>query len=380
MRIFFWGTYTIAEGYPVNRVLIKGLRQAGAQVEECREELWEGFLHQAFGRKKPGTYLKLGWRALRLYLRLLRRFSCSRKCQYIIVGYAGYLDIVLARLLNFWRRRPLILVAFISLYDTIVVDRQQLAAASWQAACLKKIDRLAFSCADIVLVDTREQIDYLAALFALPREKFRRSFVGEDDELFHPAVSDRGHSGVLRVLFFGTYVPLHGIESILDAAEILRPDTGVEFTLIGNGQLYPQMRSVAAQKGLNHVRFIDEWMSSAALVEQIRAADVCLGIFGVTTKAARVIPYKVFDALALRKPVITRDSPAARELLEHGKSALLCAPGNGAELAGSIRSLQQDPQLLEKLAARGYARFQEFGSPRAIGRALLHTMEGRFGA
>ena len=175
MRVFFWGTYTVAEGYPVNRVLIKGLRQAGAQVEECREELWEGFLHRTFRRKKPGTYLGLGWRALRLYLRLLRRFLSSGKHQCIIVGYAGYFDIVLARLLNLWGRRPLVLVAFISLYDTIVVDRQQLAAASWQAACLKMIDRLAFSCADIVLVDTREQIDYFAALFALPREKFRRS-------------------------------------------------------------------------------------------------------------------------------------------------------------------------------------------------------------
>jgi len=380
MRIFFWGTYTIAEGYPVNRVLIKGLRQAGAQVEECREELWEGFLHRAFGRKKTGTYLGLGWRALRLYMRLLRRFLSSGKHQCIIVGYAGYFDIVLARLLNLWGRRPLILVAFISLYDTIVVDRQQLAAASWQAACLKMIDRLAFSCADIVLVDTREQIDYFAALFALPREKFRRSFVGEDDELFHPAVSKGGSTGALRVLFFGTYVPLHGVEFILDAAEMLRPDTGVEFTLIGNGQLYPRMRREAGQRGLGHIRFIDEWMSSAVLVDYIRAADVCLGIFGVTTKAARVIPYKVFDALALRKPVITRNSPAARELLEHGKSALLCAPGNGAELAGSIRSLQQDPQLLEQLAEQGYTCFREFGSPRAIGRELLRTMEARFGA
>ena len=51
MRICFFGTYTIAEGYPVNRVLLKGLRQAGAVVEECRQEMWgSGPLHELFRR------------------------------------------------------------------------------------------------------------------------------------------------------------------------------------------------------------------------------------------------------------------------------------------------------------------------------------------
>ena len=100
MRICFFGTYTTAEGYPVNRVLLKGLQRAGVEIEECREGLWEGFLHEAFSQRRWQTYWHLGWRLLGGYGRLIRRYWRLREHQWLIVGYAGYLDILLARLLN----------------------------------------------------------------------------------------------------------------------------------------------------------------------------------------------------------------------------------------------------------------------------------------
>ena len=379
MRICFWGTYTVAAGYPINRILIRGLRQAGARVEECREELWHGFLHAAFSERRLATYLGLGWRALRVYLRLVRRYRQFGEHQCVIVGYAGYFDILLARLLNWRQRRLLVLVAFISLYDTIVVDRQQVPARSWRARLLKKIDRLAFSSADVVLVDTQEHIVHYAGLFRLPPEKFHRSFVGGDDELFCPGEA-KGNRGIgWRVLFFGTYVPLHGIETILDAAQELRSDPEVEFVLIGNGQLYPRIRREAACRGLDNICFIDTWAKTAELVEHIRRADVCLGIFGTTAKASRVIPYKVFDTLAVQKPLITRDSPAIREMLQDGESVVLCPAGDGGELARAIAHLKNHPERAAQLAVRGYVRFRERGSPGAIGRILLQKLEACVG-
>ena len=47
LGICFFGTYVTGEGYPVNRVLINGLKVSGGAVSEWREELWQGFLHQA---------------------------------------------------------------------------------------------------------------------------------------------------------------------------------------------------------------------------------------------------------------------------------------------------------------------------------------------
>ena len=91
----------------------------------------------------------------------------------------------------------------------------------------------------------------------------------------------------------------------------------------------------------------------------MREADVCLGIFGTTPKAARVIPYKVFAAMALGRPVITRDSPAIRELLVDGESALLCPAGDGQALAAALERLRTDASLRERIGRNGYARYAD---------------------
>ena len=378
MQICFFGTYTVAEGYPINRVLFKGLQRIGVEIEECREELWEGFLHEIFSQRRWHTYLRLGWRLLRCYGRLIRRYRHTRAHQWVIVGYAGYLDILLARLLNWRKQRSLVLVAFISLYDTMVLDRHQLAAGSWKARGVKWFEQWGFRCADLILVDTAEHGRYLAGLYGLPPEKFQRSFVGEDDDFFQPLAYEQP-SGVFRVLFFGTYVPLHGVEMVIEAADCLRGEAGVEFVLIGKGQLYPQIRREAERRQLPNLCFVDQWISPAALRRQVQRADVCLGIFGQTAKAARVIPLKVFDALALAKPLITRDSPAIRELLVHGQSALLCPPGEGPALAAAILSLRDDPALAQRLAAAGHACFKAQGAPEAVARALVEKFEASLG-
>ena len=50
MRIVFFGTYMNTDAYPVNLVLLRGLRAAGGDFLECRDELWQGLLHRYLGR------------------------------------------------------------------------------------------------------------------------------------------------------------------------------------------------------------------------------------------------------------------------------------------------------------------------------------------
>jgi len=375
MRICFFGTYTTAEGYPVNRVLIKGLRQAGAEVFECREELWGPFLYRSLAgralRRLAGLLLRLPL----CYLRLMWRYWRAPAHEWVVVGYAGYLDVHLARFLNLFRRRRVALVSFISLYDTAVLDRQQIRRGSPRAGLLWLVDRCAFGAAHRVLADTDAVCAHYAELFRLPRERFARSYVGEDGDQFRLAPAPAGERP-LQVLFFGTYVPLHGVEFIVEAAALVSAASDMRFTLIGSGQLYPGLRAQVDQGGPGNVEFIDAWMGTAALVERIAACDVCLGIFGTTAKAARVVPYKVFDALAVGRPVVTRDSPAARELLTDGEHAMLCAPGSGQALAEALRRLERDAALRLHLAEAGHNQYLRRGSPRAIGADLVHTLGG----
>jgi glycosyltransferase involved in cell wall biosynthesis len=107
----------------------------------------------------------------------------------------------------------------------------------------------------------------------------------------------------------------------------------------------------------------------------IREADLCLGIFGETGKASRVVPNKVYEAMAAGRPVITGDSPAARELLTNGTDCLLCRRGDPEALAEAIMLLRSDEALAERLALAGRRLFQEKASPVMIGRKLVERLE-----
>ncbi|MGY8827351.1 MAG: glycosyltransferase [Candidatus Latescibacterota bacterium] len=372
MRIVFFGTYMNTDAYPVNLVLLRGLRAASCELVECREDLWQGFLHRALGRG-ASAWVRLALRALGRYAKLVWRYGHCGHHEVVVVGYPGYIDIVIARLLNIYSRRLLVLVSFLSLYDTAVLDRGQGEKGSLRARLFYAIDRLAFRSADWVLVDTDALASYYAELFKLPLSKFRKSLVGNVFDVYEPSVIRRP-SGPLRVLFFGTYVPLQGAEFIVAAAELLRGEE-VEFEMVGNGQDYEAVRRRAEASQLKKVHFADEWYSVDRLAESMRRADVCLGIFGTTPKAGRVIPYKVFGALALRRPVITRDSPAIRELLVDGESALLCSAGDGRVLAESIERLRCNPELAAHVAQGGYDSYRQYASAEAIGRDLQQALE-----
>ncbi len=380
MRVCFFGTYVTGAGYPVNRFLIDGLRSAGAAVTECREELWPaGPLHAAAMRPGVARWLALLRRLPGTRRRLAQRYREQAPHECVVVGYPGYLDMGLARRLARRRHRLLLLVAFISLYDTLIVDRQRWRPNGWVAWLLLRLDRYAFRRADLVLVDTHAQARHYAALLDMPLWRFHRSFVGHEFAAvaaLAPAVADPP-AGEFRVLFFGTYVPLHGVDVILEAAALLADCTEVRFELIGNGQLYPAMRATAARLRLTNVDFVEQWLNASELAARVRVAQVCLGIFGTTDKAARVIPYKVLGSLALGRPVVTRDSPAIRELLVDRASALLCAPGDGAALARALLELRADPELATQVAATGRAIYEARAAGAAVGRELMGAIRRR---
>jgi glycosyltransferase involved in cell wall biosynthesis len=90
-----------------------------------------------------------------------------------------------------------------------------------------------------------------------------------------------------------------------------------------------------------------------------------------------VIPNKVFQALACGVPVVTADTPAVRELLRDGESALLVPPGDGTALAVALRRLRDDPALARRIADGGLAAFRERASEDVLGarwRSLLERL------
>lgn len=326
--------------------MISCLRGAGVDVVERHEGVWEGRRHK--WDVGPGAAAGLA----AAQARLLRRGRAGR-FDALIVGYPGHADVCAARWVA--RGRPVLFNPLVSLYETLVEDRRRFAAGSVRAAVLRRADRLALRTVDLVVTDTEQNARRLAELAGLPRDRFEVCFVGAEERLFHPGPRP---GGPFHVLFVGKLIPLHGLETILAAAR-LAPE--VPFRIVGSGQLDALMAGRSP-----NVEWV-EWVDYERLPEQLLAAGCALGVFGTSGKAARVIPNKAFQALACGVPLITADTPAARELLRHGESALLVRAGDPAALAEAVRRLAGNPGVAERIGAGGLSVYRRRASERVLG-------------
>jgi glycosyltransferase involved in cell wall biosynthesis len=351
VRVVYFGTYE--RRYPRNAQVISCLRRAGVEIVERHEPVWDG---------REDKWSAGGAAAARLVLaelRLLLRGSPS--ADVLVVGYPGHLDLPAAR--RAAKGRPIVFNPLVSLSDTLVGDRRRFGARSLPARALRLIDRRAFRAADLVVADTEAHADFLAELTGVPRERFAVCLVGAEERVFQPGWSPAEPA---PALFVGKLIPLHGLDTILEAAR-LAPELRIR--LIGSGQL----EHLLAGRPPN-VQWV-RWVDYERLPAELHAASCALGIFGTSDKAQRVIPNKAFQALACGTPLVTADTPAARELLADEESALLVPPGDPTALASAIRRLQAEPETAARLAAAGHAVYRERASEDVLGRRWRSVLE-----
>ena len=352
MRALYFGTYE--RDYPRNAQVISCLRGAGVEVVERHAGVWEG-RRDSF-RAGLGSAARLAAAELQLLRRPRQPFDV------VVVGYPGHFDLPAAR--HAAGGRPVVFNPLVSLSDTFVADRGRFRSGSTAARALAAADRRALRAATLVVADTRADADHLASLAGLPQERLEVAFVGAEDRLFTPGWQP---AELFTVLFVGKLIPLHGLETILAAA---RATPELAFRLVGSGQLEHLVRDRPP-----NAQWLP-WVEYEQLPHELHRAGCALGIFGTSAKARRVIPNKAFQALACGTPLVTADTPAARELLVDGESALLVAPGEPEALAAALRRLATEPELAEKLSTGGRAAYEVHASEAVLGRRWRGLVEG----
>lgn len=265
--------------------------------------------------------------------------------------------------------KPLVFDAVLTLYETEVVDRQRINRESIKAKLWYFLDYNALHEVSLVLSDTNTHAKYYSSFFNVASNKFRRVFVGSDDEVFYPRAVVK-ESDCFLVMYWGDFIPLQGVKYIIRAAKLLERYEDIKFELRGSGQTFQEVYELSKSLGVKNITFVSAWVSYDELPNCVAKADVCLGIFGETEKAKRVIPNKAFEALAMRKPLITGDSPAAREILVDRLNSILVPMANPEALAEAILTLKEDEELRNRIAENGYGLFKKKLSPKAIGKEL----------
>ncbi|MGB1288508.1 MAG: hypothetical protein ACPG7F_18380, partial [Aggregatilineales bacterium] len=89
------------------------------------------------------------------------------------------------------------------------------------------------------------------------------------------------------VQYAGTYIPFHGLETLITAAKHL-PD--VPFELIGRGQMLQDIKNLAA--GQDNITFIKGYFDTETLLEMQRRSSIMIGVLRNSEKTRYVIPNK----------------------------------------------------------------------------------------
>ncbi len=306
-----------------------------SQIERLLGEYAGKYSVYSSEKKNPLT------RVLDLNLRIRRGAIDLSEADVVVLGFLPQLiwKSVLGKLKKRKGEKPLIISDFfLSMYDTIVLDRKILADGSAFAGYLKNLDKRALLGADLILTDTKADADFFSEIYGVPPYKFETLYLEADKKLY--SVSDKADIRKNEALYFGTGLPLQGTEVVLDAfMKATKENPGIHCVYIGGTGKVPQDK-LKAVRGNPNIELID-WLSQEELSEKIAGAGVCLaGHFAPDIdKADRTIPGKAFIYEAMKKPMILGETRANCELFSEDDRHFFVPRGDAGKLAECI--LQQ---------------------------------------
>jgi glycosyltransferase involved in cell wall biosynthesis len=366
LRVCYFGTYRA--GYTRNQIILKGLQaQPDVAVHVCHATLWQGIedrVAQASG----------GWRNPRFwqrvagaYRQLARAHRAAPEYNVMLIGYPGQFDAFLGRRLAHGRGRPVALDILMSLH-LVAEERGLVAAHPTTGRLLFQLERAGLRQPDLLIAENAEYGGYIAEKYRLPAERFRYVPHGADETVFHPRPL-RPPADRFRVTYHGGYLPSHGMDAILGAAALLRKEPDICFEFFGSGPEKERIVRQASAWGLPNVIF-HGYVSQDELLDALAGAHVCMGVVGVTRQARFTIQNKVWEGLAMGRPVISGDSPTIRAALADRREIYLIERDSPEALAKALLELRADPALRESIAAAGHARYLAGNSIPAIGRQM----------
>ena len=186
---------------------------------------------------------------------------------------------------------PVVCDPLISAWDKQVFERRKFPEISVAARRLLRWEGELFRRSDVVVADTKAHADFFHDAHGVARSQLAVIPVSAEESFFAPQPV-RENRRRIRALFYGSFIGLQGPQFIAAAAQQV---SDVDWTFIGSGPLLDECRQIAGD--CSHVKFVSR-VPYETLPAEIGKADVLLGVFGTSAKAGRVIPNKVYQALA----------------------------------------------------------------------------------
>ncbi len=350
MKICFFGSYTPD---PMNSILKKKLELQGIEIIECNEEI-----------KNLVSFF-------RAYLKLPFKHRKKKYDLMLIPLWRALITLPLAKIIS---KKPIVYYGYMPIYDTVVNDRKMAKPNSILARFIFFVEKIAWRWSDMILKESYAEIDYFANQFKVDKKKFRRLLISAEESKFPPCQFKESQKKFV-VLYFGTFIPHHGVDTIIESAKILSEESEIVFKLCGKGQTQSENMKLAKKNKLKNVNFLG-WVEFDQLIDNINHSDVCLGIFEKSSKSEYGVTNKNYQTLCSQKPLITRDSPAMREInAQNLKNCILIPPKDPKELADAILYLKNNPDKRKEIAMNGRKLYVDFLSLDITSKQLVKYLQ-----
>ena len=225
-------------------------------------------------------------------------------------------------------------------------------------------DKLLDPYTDVAIAVSESTREFCVKGRLLSPERVKKVFLGAPLEEFQPLGPEAARDARKRLglgasdTVFGTVTRLHESKGnryfIEAAASVLKELPSARFVIVGEGPLRPELEARARELGIgDRVVFLGFQRDVAA----------CFGSFDVAVFPSlwEGTPLTVFECMAMGRPILSTDVDGLREVLVHGRNAIVVPPRDAEALAAGMLGLAREETLRGRLAEAARKTSKRFG-------------------
>ena len=244
---------------------------------------------------------------------------------------------------------------------------------------LSLLERWSYKHADVIACTTRSFIRTVASrgewgdkLMYIPN--------GADTERFSPGqrdnrwLSQHGLADKFVVLYSGALGLKHGLDALVDTADLLRSDESIVFVIAGDGASRAKIEREVTSRQLHNVKLVGE-VAAADIPSVIRSSDLCVATLAPNPYLEKILAVKLFEYMACGRPVVAAVGGESAQLLSDSGAGVCTAPGDAQQLAAAIQELKVDSLRRDAMEVAGPRYIRENFCRQQTADAFAHTLE-----
>jgi glycosyltransferase involved in cell wall biosynthesis len=214
----------------------------------------------------------------------------------------------------------------------------------------------------------------------IPEQKVHAIPNGADTDFWNPDEPPAelrkrlGLGGQFVVLYIGAHGISHALGRVLDAAARLKNVPAMQFLFVGEGAEKDALTNQARDLNLNNVMF-HEPVDKERVRDFYALADVCLVPLRNIPLFDGFIPSKMFEIMAMGRPIVASVRGEAAEILMRSRSAIVVPPEDSAAIAQAVLHLYEQREEAKKMGEHGRGFVMRHYSRQALAADYLEVLE-----